>query len=482
MKIAQSIIKYILILIACLAICTYFLLEMVTKSWTSAMLDLVFFLTILTILSQSRLKNTFFIKELIFIVYLSFDVFAYAIYLLLFFNHPFWGIVFFASAVFVFITLKKAMPRHKKKLGYRAFTLLNLGFFLIALLMFPHLRDWSFDDMDRHEWNKAGLNRPGIKWVIESRPEENGFQLIYPDGSLEQATWFDPYMIRPIRGEAVLISYERRRRIDKINLRTSSVQHFFRKGGRRPFFFLSPDQELLYTGSFYANPPNRSMLEVDVRDMSLRREIPFGNAVKAKGEPAFNGFRIGAAWKDQKYVGTFRGSVFSFNNSNAPIADLKLPSILLYNQFSFSQELNRVYTPGFPLRLYALSMTPLEVKAHRCLLAGMWTVPVPERNEVLANGAFSVLVLDSDTLETKKRIFTGFGIRCLDYDPVRDWIYVAKYFEGKLKVYDCASGEKIGELEVGPLLRCVCYSPAKDCIYTGSAAGVLEISPEVFKH
>jgi hypothetical protein len=453
---------------------------MAAAGWEETVLDLIFLLVLAFVVHQSKLSKILIIKEIPAIAYFSCAFFSYSIMAFLFIGSPLWGAVFLAASISVFIFLKAVMRRKGKRIGFNVFSLINFAVFLIALFSFPNLGHLSYDDMDREKWDRAGLERPGVNWLAKSLPMEDGFQAIYPMGETELVKRFDPYMIHVIENDAVLISYERRKRIDKINLKTHSLQYFFREGGRRPFFFLSPDNKKLYTGSFYDSPPNRKMFEVRVEDMSMQREIPFGNALNGEKSPVFNGFRIGSAIGEQKYVCTFQGDIFTLGEGNKVENSFTSASWGIYNHFSFSQELNRIYAPSFPWRLYSISMRPLELKAERFLLLGMWTVPIVKQNEVATNGAFSVLILDSETLETKRKIYTGFGIRCLDYDPMRNWIYVAKYFSGELEVYDLGSGEKIGELEVGPLLRCVCYSPATDRIYTGSSTGVLEISPEIF--
>ncbi|MBI9076260.1 MAG: hypothetical protein JEZ02_12700 [Desulfatibacillum sp.] len=395
-------------------------------------------------------------------------------------NSPAWGVFFFIAPVLIYALLKNIAGQWQIQVTLSALTVINYVFFVIAFSSFPFLKNFAFDGMAQHEWDNKGLNRPGVNWVVKVEQQEGGLQLIYPDGAKYSAKAFDPFMIHCLGPETILVSYERRRCIEKINLKTQTLQTWAYRRGPCTYFFLSPDEKVLYTGSLYVPSDSSDTFEIKVSDMTLIRSMPLNDTPWEKKKQNNDGFRNGKIIGETKYICTFRGRVFAYGLDHTSKAQLRLSNLLAYNMVSFSDQEGLMYVPSFPVGFYGISLPELKVTAWKNLFLSMWVVPLPERKEILANGAASVYVLDSQTLATKWKIPTGFGIRCLDFDTKRNWIYVAKYFTGELEVYDYHTGALIGAIEVGPLLRFVGYSQERDSIFTGSSAGILEISPKIF--
>ncbi|MBI9076261.1 MAG: hypothetical protein JEZ02_12705 [Desulfatibacillum sp.] len=432
-------------------------------------------------IQQSPLRSKILFKGMSLAVFFSCNGLAFSLFGFLTVSSFTWGVIFFSAPILTYTLLKIVATRCKIKLTVHALTVINCVFFVIAILLFPFLKYFHFDGMAHHEWDRKSLDVPGVNWVVEAKQEDGGLQLLYPGGEKLSATHFDPYMIHCIGPDTIIVSYERRRCIEKINLKTGKIYRYDYKGGTCTYFFPSLDKKTIYTGSHSASLENRIIYEIDVSDMTLIRGWPLSGTEQEETAQSADGFRSGQVIGNTKYVCTFRGRVFAYDLDYTPKAQLRLPNLPAYNIASFSEQESLMYTPSFPLGFYCISLPALQVTAWKSLFLSMWSVPLPERKEILANGAAIVYVLDSQTLATKRKIPTGFGIRCLDFDSKRNWIYVAKYFTGDLEVYDYHTGELIGSIEVGPLPRFVGYSPERDSIFIGSSAGILEISPKIFE-
>jgi DNA-binding beta-propeller fold protein YncE len=105
-----------------------------------------------------------------------------------------------------------------------------------------------------------------------------------------------------------------------------------------------------------------------------------------------------------------------------------------------------------------------------------------KRNEIAANGLFYLHILDAKSLKTKRKIFTGFGVKVIDVDAENKVLYVGQYLSGKLSAYDLDSGKLIGTVLAGPLIRSLSVCPTNGKIYVGSTFGVFEFDPTHFRN
>jgi len=101
----------------------------------------------------------------------------------------------------------------------------------------------------------------------------------------------------------------------------------------------------------------------------------------------------------------------------------------------------------------------------------------PETNQVYAAAPLtrSILVLDGDTLDLKKRIKTGTTVRELYIDRNRDLIVAAEYTDGQISFYDLKTHELRARIYIGKLARTIHIEQRSGRVFAASSCGLYEI-------
>ncbi|HDH97370.1 MAG TPA: WD40 repeat domain-containing protein [Proteobacteria bacterium] len=101
----------------------------------------------------------------------------------------------------------------------------------------------------------------------------------------------------------------------------------------------------------------------------------------------------------------------------------------------------------------------------------------PETNQVYAAATLtrSILVLDGDTLDVKKRIWTGTTVRELYIDRKRKLIVAAGYTDGHISFYDLKTLKLRGRIFIGKLARTIHIEQRSGRIFATSSCGLYEI-------
>jgi len=89
-----------------------------------------------------------------------------------------------------------------------------------------------------------------------------------------------------------------------------------------------------------------------------------------------------------------------------------------------------------------------------------------------------VRVLDPLDLSIIRTIHAGYGPRDLAFDSGRNWLLIGNYFAGTLEVAALDTGERLGRIFVGELLRGLYVDSSRDRLYLACGCGVrsLELS------
>ncbi|MCB9477387.1 MAG: hypothetical protein H6685_10990 [Deltaproteobacteria bacterium] len=86
--------------------------------------------------------------------------------------------------------------------------------------------------------------------------------------------------------------------------------------------------------------------------------------------------------------------------------------------------------------------------------------------------ASEVVVVNADTLEIERRIDVGYGVRDIEYDAGRGVLFAGNYFDGTVDAVDPATGQRLGRLFAGRLLRGLLYEPTRDRLFIAAGCGV----------
>jgi hypothetical protein len=89
--------------------------------------------------------------------------------------------------------------------------------------------------------------------------------------------------------------------------------------------------------------------------------------------------------------------------------------------------------------------------------------------------ARQILVLDADTLEAKRTLSVGYGIRPIVLDPAHGRVLTASTYDGYLYAADIAGVRPTERLRLGGLVRDIDLSPDGSTLYAGGACGVMAI-------
>ena len=80
-------------------------------------------------------------------------------------------------------------------------------------------------------------------------------------------------------------------------------------------------------------------------------------------------------------------------------------------------------------------------------------------------------------LEKTGKILTAGFSRDLAIAPDEGWLFTGGYFNGIVEQFDLTTGRRLGQWQVGPLLRGLEWDPHRRRVYTASADGIHRIEP-----
>jgi len=330
------------------------------------------------------------------------------------------------------------------------------------------------------------LSQPGVTPIITAtwvHPEQSGrprtLEIDYFGSATETDAQFDPYMIEWRPPGLLVVSYERRHRLEKLDLTTRQATHVDFDRSVSMFFFDERDPSTVFTGHSFSTEASAAAVEVNVPQMSVASEFPLSDQPRQPYQNGIAGFRTGFATDDALYVMRYNCELIRLTKDRQPQAHLKARSMIC-NHVRYAPQSDSAYLTGTPFFLHRVDIRNFRSAGFRFMPLSQWVEPVPGRAEVAANGFNDVKILHATTLKTLRTIPAKTGIRCLAIDPRRNVVYVAQYFDGELAAYDLDSGELKNAYYMGQQIRFVHYAQTPDRVYTGSSQGVFEIDPDVF--
>lgn len=330
------------------------------------------------------------------------------------------------------------------------------------------------------------LSQPGVKPILTAtiiHPDQSGrprtLQLNYFDKTKEVEDQFDPYMIQWKPPGVLYVSYERRHRLERLDLMTKQHAHLDFDHSISMFFFDEFDPPTCYTGHSFSSEENSVAYQVDCPSMLKKKEFLLSEKNADTDAGGIAGFRTGFSTSDDLYIMQYNCDLIRLTKNLVPVQRLKIHSMIC-NYVRFVPRFNSAYLTGTPCFLHRVDIEGFRLANSKFLLLPMWVEAIPGRDEIAVNGFRSVKILDSKTLKTLRMIPTKTGIRCLAIDEKRNLIYVAQYFKGELAAYDLYSGQLKSVYYLGQQIRVVHYAEQPDRIYTGSFQGIFEIDPDAF--
>lgn len=370
---------------------------------------------------------------------------------------------------------RKVIPR------FSVITAAHFAIVVVLLISVPDSKYLHFDRLADRDWDQGRmiLEQKGVTSIVWVSKEGDRKILTYQGGRTENYSGFDPYMIRCIQGRYLYASYERRHMVEKIDL-DSMTSLSLPTANAASFFMLDPMAGRGIAGGFIEPTSQARLIVFDAETMTQIANPSLGRNDWSLGEFPMDGFRNGVFLGESGFVVTFRGRMIRLSSSMLPesMAPASKKSHIYSSAYHPGDENFYLILPLAGIR--EVGWKDFKIKRLKPLFWSFWIEFPPENDFFVTNDLLGILIVDKKTFKTRKRIWTGLGIRSLALDSSRRRVYAPNFLTGELTAYNYITGEKIGSVETGPLLRAVSYFKERDTVFAGSSRGIFEIRPEAF--